>query len=713
MRASADTQKLIRSFLLLLFLIAGGFAFRTVFAESVMIPPLRMQGETTQAYRYTAMISDGRGVPSLDTLVLRPQGFHTGENSIFEEYIAGGIHRFTGGDLTAFLTVFCRLFPLLALPVIFLWMSGAGFSLPESSAGAAFYAVFLPAMLRTRGESLYRETVALPLILLSLALLDNSIRRTGKEILKYSIPAALALFLALGAWKVTGFVSFFIFVWLAFTKPGYRVVIPMAVAQLAAAVLFSHMRHDGALFSPATIMAAGAVASSFINSVSIRWTALIASVATGFLTGTSSSGHVTSVIIAKLKFFFSHPEDPTLLNTDARLFWVSGYTSPSPGQIILLFGLAFIIAVLGWKSFREKARGTAMLFFLPLSLAGYLFFDRLHVFLAVAVIPPVIAASRGKKWILPLLLTVFGFQAMFAPQLAEALASVGLPPGNSSSLLGDSELDDLLDWYSDNKHTTLSFWHLSGLLSAYSETPVVTHTFFENEENRNTIINFASCIYGSEQAMVDLMESREAVYLLYQADFIFDRTPQGLIYLAGLSDIPEGALAVRLHYYPESLERLQPVWQGPSIRVFELDGISTDLQRWPLWEARYGSFIHESSLASSSVNAPVQTGIYLAEDGIASQNPQKISAALLLFSHNNLEVPADAAISLLQQLLVSYLDNSYEIEFLEQDFIAYLRAWGPDPQLRFDLVRLLRDSGFDQRADHHMDIIERLGRNGI
>ncbi len=713
MRARAETRSYLRVVFILLLLVAGGFAFRTVFARSVMQPPTRMQGETTQAYRYTRMVSQGREIPAVDTLVMRPQGMITAENSIFEEYIAGWTHRIIGGDFNSFMLIFCRLFPLLVLPIIFIWMRNSAFSMPESFAGAGLYSVFLPALLRTRGESFYRETVALPLITLTLALTDMGIRSHRKDSLKYSFAAAATLFLALASWKVTGFISFFLFIWLAFRKPGLRTVLPMAVSQLAASVLLTHMRHDGALLSPGTLMAVVAVASEYFNRKFVPWSGLLASLATGVFFSSSTSGHVASVITAKLKFMFSHPEDPTLLSGDARLFWVSGYTSPSIGQVILLFGVAAVIAVWGWKPLREKTRGSAMLFLVPLSAAGYLFFDRLHVLLAIGIIPVVIAALRGRRWMLPVLLTVFGLQAMFAPQLATLLSSTGLSFGDSSSFLKDSELDEFIDWAEDNPGTMLSFWHISGLLSAYAEMPVVTHTFFENTENRETIIEFAERIYGTEDEMVGFMENTGAEYLAYQADFIFDNTPQGLLYLAALTEIPDGSLVIRLHYYPQSLERLRLVWQGPSIRVFQLDGTPEALSRQPLWEVRYASFIHDCEMAGAVVNSPVETGIYLAEQGFDTGNSQKLSAALLIFSKHRDEVPADAAISLLQELLMAHLNGEYSIEYLEEDFVAYLEAWGPDPQLRYDLVRLLRNNNLDQRADYHMEITERMGRSGI
>ncbi len=711
MHAQADSRSKLRTALLLLFLVAGGFVFRSVFATSVMPPPARMQGETTQAYRYTKMVSDGDGIPTLDTLVMRPQGLITAENSIFEEYIAGGIHRVTGGDFDSFLHLFCLLFPLLVVPVIFYWMRSSNFSSQESSTGAALYAVFLPALLRARGESFYRETVALPLIVLTFALIDMSSGK--KESLKYSVAAALTLFLALASWKVTAFVSFFVFVWMAFKRPGLRTVIPLAASQFLASVVLSHMRHDGAVLSPAVLMAAAAVVSAMYRSRIVPWAGLAVSSASGFFFRSSSGGHVAAVIAAKLKFLFSHPENPALLSDDARLFWVSGYTSPSSGQILLLFGFAFVAAVLGWKRFREKTGQSLMLFLIPLSVAGYLFFDRLMVVLAIGIIPLVVAACRNRRWALPVVLTVFGLQTMYAPGIAGVLSRAGLEFEDSSSLLTENELTGLIRWAKDNHGTVLSFWHISGLLSAYANMPVVTHTFFENAENRETIIEYARRSFGTEQEMIDFMEEKGADYLIYQADFVFDRSPQGLVYLAGLTEIPDGCLALRLHYYPQSLETLGIVWQGPSVRVFGINESAEELPRQPLWEVRYAPFLHDSEMANAVVNLPVETAIYLADQGMETGNIQKISAALLLLSGSPDEVPSDAAVGLLQELLMAHLDGHYSIEDLEDDFVTYLRVWGPDPQLRFDLVRLLRNSSLFDRAQYHMEIIERMGTQNL
>ncbi len=206
------------------------------------------------------------------------------------------------------------------------------------------------------------------------------------------------------------------------------------------------------------------------------------------------------------------------------------------------------------------------------------------------------------------------------------------------------------------------------------------------------------------------MDEKGAEYLVYQADFVFDRSPEGLLYLAGLTEVPEGCLAVRLHYYPESLDGLWPLWQGPSIRVFSRSPSTGTLPRHALWERRYGAFLNTYEIASAVVSSPVETGLYLANAGIPAGDHQRVSAGLLLLSTRPEEVPGDASIELLQRLLMAHLSGDYDMEYLEEDFETYLQAWGPDPELRLDLVRLLRNAGMDQRAEHHIGILEDMGR---
>ncbi len=170
-------------------------------------------------------------------------------------------------------------------------------------------------------------------------LADLARGRRGREELFTATAGALVFLAALAAWKVTGFLSFLLFLWLTFSGAGKRTVLPFALVQILAALSLSHMRHDGAMF-PGHRNGRRSGIARFYSRAPVRWAALAGSLTFPLFFASRATGHVSAVIAAKLRFFFSHPQDPSLLSPDARLFWVSGYTSPSPAQIIFLFGIA-------------------------------------------------------------------------------------------------------------------------------------------------------------------------------------------------------------------------------------------------------------------------------------------------------------------------------------------------------------------------------------
>lgn len=696
-------------------LMAAALGFRAFFASAFMPPPQRMQGEATQAYRYSLMVSRGEPVPAVDPMAMHPGGFHTGQNSIFEEYIAGGLHRVLGGDFNGFMRLFCLAFPLLAMPGVFLWTRAAGFSGRQALTAAALYGMILPALLRARGESLYRETVALPFIVFLGWTLERALNTPSRR-LPWAAAAGALLFAGLAAWKVTGFLAAFLFLYLLVSgrvPRDPRLLLPLGAAQVAASVLLAHMRHDAAMFSPASILAV-AVMASCIPSSGLRrllpWLGIVTAISSAvFLPG--SGGHVSGVLLAKLRFLFRHPADPLMLSPDARLFWVGGYTSPTPGEFLWLMGPLVILAAPGLTRFLRCARHGLMVSFLAVSFAGYLFFDRLHVFLAVAMVPVIAAAAAGRKALLVLVFLVAGAHSIAAPGFGELLSRAGLPFRPGASLLTDAELDRYIGWARSSTspdQAFLAYWHISGLTSAYAERPTVLHTFFENRVNRSSIVSFSSALFGTEAEIVRFMEAHRATYLVYQADFTLDLTWQGAAYLGGFTAIPESSAAILLQYHPEALSALVPVWQDNSIRVFRLGGTPVPLERKLLFTRRYAPFL-DYGTALASVADPVGTGLSLASQGMAAGLPDAVSAGLLLLSERPGEVPAEASVGLLQYLVQAHLAGVYGISELEGDFEAYLRGWGPDPEVRLDLVRLLERSGLTGRALHHFSIVHSGG----
>jgi hypothetical protein len=383
-----------------------------------------------------------------------------------------------------------------------------------------------------------------------------------------------------------------------------------------------------------------------------------------------------------------------MLSDDARIFWVPGYTSPSPAQFLLLFGLPIIAAVPGLKGFWRNERGRLIFWFVPLSLAGYLFFDRLLVFLAVALLP-VIAISLRRKWSAAAIAALLVLQSAFPRTLAGAITSSGLRFGDSSSLLNDTELDSFLAWLEHDtgkNEAVMSFWHISGLVSAYAERPVATHTFFENSDNREAIMRFAKSMFMPEDSLVAFMRERDCVYMVHQADFVLDTGYSGLLYLAGLSTIPDDAVALSMNYRPEELDSFSLVFQGPSLRVFSLDrSAKPDLQRSFLFEERYRDCYEGYDEARSILSDMRGWSGYLADTGIEMNDPDMLSGALLLGLAGG--GPQDVTEMMLNDLVQWYIQGGYRLDSLADDIDSFTWYCGDRPELRLLLARLYASEG--------------------
>ncbi len=681
-------------------LLVFSFFFRTWFASHVLPPPKRMQAETTQAYRYALAFSENGTIPSVDSLVMYPDGWPTVQNSIFEEYLAGGMHRVLGGDFNTFMRRFCLAFPLLAAFFLYLWMSAAGYRPGDAAVASVLYSVMLPAMLRARGGSLYRETVAFPLLMALGWLVEGLL---GKErSVRRAAAAGIVLFMALAAWKVSAYLVFFLFVYLLW-RNWRRNDVPafirwwLAGAQLTASLLIPHMRHDGAVLSPASVAAAALLLPPFKT----LWFPLLSTIlalASAFL-GKEAGGHVSAVILAKIRFAFRHPEDPGMLNEDARLFWVPGYTSPGLSQVLLLFGIPVLAALPGLPDFIKTRRHTLIFWFFPVALAGYLFFDRLMIFLAAALVP-VIAHTFRRKWTIPVIAAALLLQSSFPSKSAEFVDSLGFHFENSSSLLDDRELDSFLSWLkseTEEDEAVLAFWHLSGLISAYAERPVVTHTFFENSTNRKNIVRFARVMFMPEDSLVSFMREKDCGLVVYQADFLLDDSPTGLSYLAGLTRVPENAAALSMHFHPERLDSLDLVFQGQSIRVFTLDcPVPPKLPAGFLFRERYRHCYTDYDGARAMLSDPKGWSGRLADMGIESNDPDMLSGALLLGLQGG--GPADVLKFMLDDLIRLYIQGCYSLENLAEDIRNYTWYQGPDTDLLLLLARLQIAEGETQNA---------------
>lgn len=275
-------------------------------------------------------------------------------------------------------------------------------------------------------------------------------------------------------------------------------------------------------------------------------------------------------------------------------------------------------------------------------------------------------------------------------------------------MLTEGELSDLLAWVREETgrdEAFLCYWHISGMISAYAHRPVVTHTFFESARNRRRIQRFASAMFGPEDGLLTMMADTRADYVVYQADFLFDRSAEGLVYLAGLREIPDGSSALLMHYAPDRLDSLRPVYRGRALAVYACEGepAGPDSAGRPLFDPVYYRLFEGSyGLGVAAMTDPGGTARELAVSGRSAEDPKRLSAALALLAEAG--APASDGLAVLQELVASHMRGGWDIRRLREDFAHYLHGWGPDPPARLDLAQLLLEAGMNEDAGAQLEL---------
>ncbi|MCK5065133.1 MAG: hypothetical protein KAQ97_07620, partial [Candidatus Fermentibacteraceae bacterium] len=189
----------------------------------------------------------------------------------------------------------------------------------------------------------------------------------------------------------------------------------------------------------------------------------------------------------------------------------------------------------------------------------------------------------------------------------------------------------------------------------------------------------------------------------YQADFLFDRSYTGLSYLAGLTDIPSDAVALEMHYDPSSLDSLALVFQGPSLRIFRMGGIEDISRREFLFENRYSQCYDSYDSARALLADPRSASGYLADAGVEMNDPNMLSAALLLGVSSG--GPQDVTQMMLNDLIQMYIQERYNLDYLAEDIETFMYWCGSVTELRLLLARLYLSDARYADAIHQYNIV--------
>ena len=348
------------------------------FEETGLSPMSTFWMESAQRYRYIREVADGRFIPQIDRRMQAPDGYSPWSDTVLQEVFYGSLYRRLDvgeDDLAPFVRMLTRAVSASAVIPIALLCFAVTRRRDAALLGALLWAVALPITERGTGAVIFREDLAMPVLLWHLGLLGLWARRPR-------IPAALAsgilLALALLLWKVT---TFYVLMLAAFLGTAHwlgrargRELLPGTVALIippaAACFLPLNLKHESFLTSSAMLAlfaVAGAMLAEVVDQArapqgrpprrAIVWLplAMVLFAALRFLLPSEVGfDHAWETIAAKVAHLGVKPDDPGLLSFHARHYWTGNYESPTLRRLardwplLALTALPGLLHLLAW-----------------------------------------------------------------------------------------------------------------------------------------------------------------------------------------------------------------------------------------------------------------------------------------------------------------------------------------------------------------------------
>ena len=555
-------------------------------------------------YRYFLRVSQGRGVPALDTDIQHPEGFRpfVHETPVME-HLLGALHLwlFRFVEPHRFVIQFAL---WCAVPGILLAFAGGRIVWGSPAAGhlaAAFYALSLATFSRSLTSLFLREQLALPLLFAGFVCWLWSLRRDG-------MPAALlgaaATIAALAAWHVSHlYLSVFVGAIAVFHLSGRelprRAFAILAGGLAVASVALPVLRAKHYFLSPplmlvyALLLCRWRLPAVLDRRGRLRSAAvLFAFAAAGFLAQRTlgDDTHVLDLMIGKLRFLGELPDDSRRLSFEAKSMWTGPFLSPSGRDVLYYFWSLNLLGPLsvGWIALRARRgeaadaeRWTAL--FAVVFYGLFLLTVRLHVFAIFFMVLPLgaLATLPGRATRLAARAACGAgllFQCYF---LGRHRIDPARPP-----LEPTSELLSYLQTATPADSVILSGYEMGPSIALYSERAVVLHSKFESTPLRDKVESFYRALYGREEDLAAFGRRHRARYFVYQTYMALQLRKGGAAYTADALPLQTSSAPFRLHFAPESLRLFALCFQNAQFRVFALDGAPCErrLEYLPIYD---------------------------------------------------------------------------------------------------------------------------------
>lgn len=560
--------------------------------------------ESAFQYRHARQIAEGRSVPEIDVDAQYPEGVRVSrELTMWMPLATGWFYRLWPGsrpDFHWFVILWVSAvssLSLLAFSALARRLTGDH---AIALAATAVYGLSWAAISDLIGTYGF-QGFALPLLFAGMALFTASLDETEPRPRLAAGLSGAAFFAALASWHVSRFIlaSFFLALAYAawrlndsadFKKRLRRSLLILIGFVAAAGALLPVLRESRLLLSPTLCLGYALLAHAAFSRRGFLIT--LAALAAAFwglnqvLPEFAAYGHAYSMILEKITFALSKPEDPLRLSWEARMLWVGPFNSPEPG--FLLFSLLPLSAVI-----LPRLMGARTPLGRPLRPAE-LITDAMAVLYLIGTILIVRLMP-----VFAFFLCLWGIRKLADESLSRrrvftaALAGLALLEG-LKSLVPHSPLNPFMRlsaaWVDVGRQPPLSFHHerklyewlknngegkpvlahygISGPILAYAGNPVLLNPKGESLTSRRKSHDYLQALYSEEEAFFKFCRTYGAAFYVHHIGSVLDETKDSSRYDAGRSGLKTSDAAVMFHFHPEQLENFRLVFENPDYRVF-------------------------------------------------------------------------------------------------------------------------------------------------
>ncbi len=549
-------------------------------------------------YRYARMVAEGKGIPEVDVHMQYPEGMHVrrDEMPMMERFVGMAYRHGSPREMPfhVFLLMLVCLYSSLIIFPAYLLAARAWRSAGAGLVTAAFYALSFSFIGPVVLGSFVRQDFALPFLFLGTYFFIGGLEEEGW---RTWLAAALTAF-AFASWHLA---QFYYLVLLVGVTGAYficteqrdalaRAVLIMTGVLLGVSFFVLPLRSGGLPVSTAMLLGyallithyglkwkKGAITEKTRAGLFVAALVLLGGLVTLMFGGhVARYSHVYALMLDKIRFLGIKPADPALLSFESRVMWTSSFLSPSFEVMARWMGGAWIaagIAVFGsvrsmWKARTIVVTHALILWMAVVFVALFAMIHRMDIFAGffVAVLAGGVFPSRGprqKEWIklgmiaALLLLSYHNITRMYII-------------GGSPSVERIKPLLEEIERNTGPGDVILARFPLSPVICAYTDRPVVIHSKFENRRVREKIREFYEALYDDEEAFHRFCRQYDIQYFVYEPMMLLDLSTESMRYIADRLDLPDHAVAVRMHLLPESLTLFFPVYQSPYHRVFRV-----------------------------------------------------------------------------------------------------------------------------------------------